>query len=241
MAAQQRPSVRPVMYQRWENLLFLHWRYDVVELQRTLPAGLYVDTHEGNAYLGVVPFFMRNIRPAYLPAVPGISNFLELNLRTYVHDRNGVPGVWFYSLDANQWLAVKIARALFHLPYEHASMKASVSASGAVQFQSERRQQGAKALVCHYDYAAGTPLPLPQEGSLEFFLVERYHLFSSSNGILRRGTVAHQPYQLHRPSLTAWDSHLFTLDGFTDPKRPPDHAVMSRGVDVSIFPLQRAR
>jgi hypothetical protein len=78
-------------------------------IQATLPEGLFVDTFGGTAYLGIVPFFMRNIRPRCLPAVPGISNFMELNLRTCVFDRSGVPGVWFYSLDANQWLAVRIA------------------------------------------------------------------------------------------------------------------------------------
>jgi uncharacterized protein len=110
------------MYQQWRDLLFLHWEYSTATIQATLPDGLYVDTFDGKAYLGVVPFFMRNIRPRYLPTVPGISNFMELNLRTYVHDREGVPGVWFYSLDANQHLAVKIARRFFHLPYVFAHM-----------------------------------------------------------------------------------------------------------------------
>jgi uncharacterized protein YqjF (DUF2071 family) len=226
------------MYQRWENLLFLHWKFDAVEIQRTLPDGLFVDTHEGHAYMGVVPFFMCQIRPRFLPAVPGLSNFLELNLRTYVYDRNGVPGVWFYSLDANQWLAVKLARTLFHLPYEHATMQAAVSNAGATRYRSHRTHQGQNALDCEYEYAAGAAMGEPQVGSLEFFLIERYHLYSVKNGALFRGTVAHQPYALHEPILTAWDAHLFTLDGFAAPTRPPDHCVMSRGVDVRIFPLR---
>ncbi len=115
------------MFQQWRDLLFLHWEYSAAAIQATLPEGLFVDTFGGKAYLGVVPFFMRNIRPRFLPAVPGISDFMEMNLRTYLHDRAGVPGVWFYSLDANQWLAVKIARRFFHLPYEHARAKACVS------------------------------------------------------------------------------------------------------------------
>ena len=89
-----------------------------------------MDRFGAKAFLGVVPFFMRNIRPRFLPAVPGISHFMEMNLRTYVHDRTGVPGVWFYSLDANQWLAVEIARRFFHLPYEHAAMKSSRRSRG---------------------------------------------------------------------------------------------------------------
>lgn len=98
------------MYQRWRDLLFLHWEYPVEQIQQTLPPGLRVDTYHGQAYLGIVPFFMCDIRPRFLPAVRGISHFLELNLRTYVYDEAGVPGVWFYSLDANQRLAVKVAR-----------------------------------------------------------------------------------------------------------------------------------
>jgi len=111
------------MYQQWRDLLFLHWEYPAAAIQETLPEGLFVDTFGGTAYLGIVPFFMRNSRPRFLPAVPGLSNFMELNLRTYVYDRSGIPGVWFYSLDANQPLAVEIARRIFHLPYRHAKMR----------------------------------------------------------------------------------------------------------------------
>lgn len=81
------------MYQEWRDLLSLHWEYSVAAVQATLPDGLFVDAFGGKTYLGLVPFFMRNIRPRFLPAVPGISNFMELNLRTYVYDRSGVPGV----------------------------------------------------------------------------------------------------------------------------------------------------
>ncbi|MDP4593007.1 MAG: hydantoinase B/oxoprolinase family protein, partial [Beijerinckiaceae bacterium] len=126
----------PVMFRQWRDLLFLHWEYPVEAIQATLPNGLFVDTFAGKAYLGVVPFFMQKIRPRFLPAVPGISDFMELNLRTYVHDKAGVPGVWFYSLDANQWMAVQIARRFFHLPYEYAKMKSSRTPEGSIGFES---------------------------------------------------------------------------------------------------------
>jgi CofH subfamily radical SAM domain protein len=112
LALRERPQNHsPVMYQKWRELLFLHWAYDPLIIQDTLPPGLSVDTFAGKAYVGLVPFFMRDIRPRFVPVVPGISNFLEVNLRTYVHDERGVAGVWFYSLDANQWLAVQLARS----------------------------------------------------------------------------------------------------------------------------------
>src|SRR5438105_3699987 len=95
----ERPSGSVAMYHTWRDLLFLHWRVEPERIQRTLPPGLFVDTYDGAAWVGVVPFFMRNIRPWWLPCIPGLSNFMELNLRTYVYDAAGTPGVWFYALD----------------------------------------------------------------------------------------------------------------------------------------------
>jgi hypothetical protein len=124
LAHRDKPSAFPVMRQRWSRLLFLHWPMEPDVIQATLPPGLTVDTFDGRAWIGVVPFFMERIRPVFCPPVPGISWFLELNVRTYVHNEQGNSGVWFYSLDCNQPLAVEIARRLFHLPYQHAEMKA---------------------------------------------------------------------------------------------------------------------
>ena len=123
LAQRVQPDSPVVMKQEWSHLLFLHWEMDPAIIQEQLPPGLTVDTYDGKAYLGVVPFHMDNVRPSFCPTVPGLSWFLELNLRTYVHDENGVPGVWFFALDCDQWLAVKLARGLFHLPYQHASME----------------------------------------------------------------------------------------------------------------------
>jgi len=236
LAARVRPAGNPVMYQEWRSLLFLHWEYSVAAIQATLPDGLFVDTFGGKAYLGVVPFFMRNIRPRFLPAVPGISNFMEMNLRTYVHDRTGVPGVWFYSLDANQPLAVAIARRFFHLPYQHAKMKSSRTSAGAIRYESVRPCDSGRR--CFFEYAPGNALPEPPPESLEFFLVERYRLYSRAPNGLRRGAVFHPPYPLCRADVTAWDEHLLTLNGFSPTGRPPDHVIMSPGVDVTVFPLE---
>lgn len=237
--ARLRPAGRVVMYQQWRDLLFLHWEYSAEVIQSTLPEGLSVDTFEGRAYLGVVPFFMRNIRPRFLPAVPGISDFLEMNLRTYVRDRAGVPGVWFYSLDANQWLAVKIARHLFHLPYEHAKMRATRTEGGRIHFESRRAGALGDNGRCVFDYAAGEALPPQTRGSLEYFLAERYLLYSSAPDGLRRGAVHHEPYPLRRAELAEWDENLLPMNGFSPTGRPPDHVLLSRGVDVAIYPLER--
>ena len=111
LAARQPNGRRPqLMHQRWESLLFLHWRVSADRIQRTLPPGLTVDTFQGAAYLAIVPFFMLNVRPVGLPAVPWLSFFQELNVRTYVFDDAGTPGIWFYSLDCN-----RVVLSLIHI------------------------------------------------------------------------------------------------------------------------------
>ena len=171
----QRPAQVCVMRQTWAHLLFLHWRFPVAMVQRTLPPGLTVDTFDGAAWLGVVPFFMQKVRPRGLPGIPGLTNFLELNVRTYVHDDAGRPGVWFYSLDCNQPIAVRTARSLFHLPYEHATMSAGIQADGTIEYDARRRGEGSEARFVYASNHAGSEV---EPGSLEFFLIERYALFA---------------------------------------------------------------
>ena len=122
---------------RWEQLLFLHWAWDPAEIQKTLPRGLFVDTFDGQAWLGIVPFFMRRVHPRGLPCVPWLSDFLELNVRTYVYNSAGRPGIWFYSLVCNQPLAVELAKRCFHFNYVHARMHAQVDQSATVYLPGE--------------------------------------------------------------------------------------------------------
>lgn len=223
------------MHQRWEQLLFLHWTFDPPVIQATLPPGLTVDTFDGKAWVATVPFLMRGIRPRFSPAVPGISDFLELNLRTYVHDEQGRPGVWFYSLDCNQPLAVWTARTLFHLPYQHARMTAMNIADRGLVYTSQRAQD---PHVSRFEYRLATGFHEAEPGSLEFFLAERYLLFSQTPRGLRMGRVHHRPYPLAEAAVTRWDTRLFTLAGLPEPQRPPDHVIGSAGVQVRVFPLQ---
>lgn len=239
LAARNRPARAAVMYQRWRELLFLHWEFSAAQIQATLPDGLYVDTFAGKAYLGVVPFFMQDIRPRFLPSVPGLSNFQELNLRTYVYDRAGIPGVWFYSLEANQRLAVAIARRYFHLPYRYAAMSASRTATGLVRYHSKRSDDNPAGRESVFEYGPGPEIPPPAPDSLEFFLVERYQLYASQSGRLWRGAVFHPPYPLRSAEVPVWSEQILAGNGFTPTGRPPDHQLLSRGVDVQIFPLER--
>jgi len=230
----QKPNRRsPVLFQRWLHLLFLHWAVPPDLVQRTLPHGLQADTFEGKSWIGIVPFFMRAVRPAGFVSVPGVSNFLELNLRTYVRDLSGRPGIWFYSLDANQAIAVCLARAAFALPYRFARMRARVTA-GEIDYWSHRF--GSKKAL-RYRYRPSEPLGEAEFGSLEFFLIERYRLFACRGKRLLTGQVYHSPYQLRNVSLSHADPDLFAMDGFDTPTGPPAHILYSRRLDVNIYPI----
>jgi len=236
LEARRRPPGRPVGYQRWNHLLFAHWKVSSASVQSTLPAGLYVDTHAGEAYVGIVPFYMQRIRPAFLPAIPWLSWFLELNVRTYVHDRNGQPGVWFYSLDCNRSLAVEVARRAFHLPYHRAEMRAWQE--GTVHHY-ECRRLGTPGPAPAFAWQPGAESAVAAPGSLEFFLTERYVLFSAvGRGELREGHVHHLPYQLNRPSSATVSAVPAAQSGFSL-AGAPDSILGASSVDVEIFPLRR--
>ncbi|MEQ1905671.1 MAG: DUF2071 domain-containing protein [Pirellulaceae bacterium] len=226
----------PVMYQRWSDLLFVHWRWDAADLAGRLPAGISVDTFDGSAWVGVVPFFMQRIRPRFLPAVPGISWFLELNVRTYVYDSNGTSGVWFFSLDCNQRLAVQLARKLFHLPYFDARMSAMRSAKDNIEYDCCRRRQTSSA---KFNYRIEGEPYRAEPGTLEFFLTERYVLFSESPSGLHRGQVEHKPYPLSQTTVEKLSAAPLLWNGFAAPSTKPDHIIGSRGVDVRIGKLER--
>ncbi len=224
------------MRQNWRDLLFCHWAIEPEQIRATLPQGLHVDLYDKKAWIGVVPFFMRDVRPFFAPALPVISNFLELNVRTYVHDDAGFPGVWFYSLDCNQPLAVWIARTLFHLNYRHAFMRAEQ----ANAFTRYRSRLAGEAWEAYFRYAPRTPPRHAEPDSIEFFLVERYLLFTADkNRQIWSGRVHHAPYQISDAFWELSDPVIPRLTGFLGLDRPPDHVCHSPGADVSIFRLRR--
>ena len=235
LALREDPRRFPAGHQHWNHLLFLHWRVDPALLQASLPRGLYVDTFQQEAWLGVVPFFMERIRPSLLPPLPWLSWFLELNVRTYVHDDAGRPGVWFYSLDCNQPVAVALARRFFHLPYFRAAMSAQQSGKN-IAYSCQRRGSEKESRYAWQAHGKGLPAA---PGSLEFFLAERYLLFTSdSSGALYSGRVHHAPYQLYDPDLSLWDAGPAEAAGFPV-NAPPDSVLAAERVDVRVFPLER--
>lgn len=218
-------------------MLFLHWQFPVDEIQARLPPGLQVDTYHGQAYIGIVPFYMHGLRPKFAPPFPGISYFPELNLRTYVRDSHGRAGVWFFCLDAHSHISVAIARKCFNLPYYYSKMRYTVQHDQSIEFQSTRP----RGTPQKFRYRAGQPLGNAAKDSLAYFLVERYRLFAYShkNG-LRIGELSHQPYSLYQVELEAYDTDLFALNGFSNPTTPPDHVTFSPRADVEIYPMKHA-
>ncbi|HYY14364.1 MAG TPA: DUF2071 domain-containing protein [Chthoniobacterales bacterium] len=224
------------MHQRWENLLFLHWRVPQDRIQETLPPGLTVDTFNGDAYLGVVPFFMRNVRLIGTPALPWWSFFQELNVRTYVFDHGGTPGVWFYSLDCNRAWAAGGARVLGALPYFLAEMNAQ--RGDCIEYSCRRRGTSAVARFC---YRATSEERDTAPESLEFFFLERYYLFAYRRAMrsLLRSQVAHTPYRFRDVDLTEWALNPLQLAGFKEIESAPDHVCVVDGLNVNIFGQER--
>ena len=187
-----------VMRQTWSQLLFAHWPIPPQRLRAKLPPGLTLDLFNGDAWIGVVPFQMSNVGLHQLPNVPHLSTFPELNVRTYV-TRNNKPGVYFFSLDAARLAAVAAARAAIGLPYYWAFMSMRREAR-RVTFES-RRCSGHPSLQVQYHPSGPSLIPAPD--SLEYFLTERYCLYSVWASRLLRLEIQHPPWHLH-PAIASW-------------------------------------
>jgi hypothetical protein len=230
------PDRRPVMFQQWRCLTFLHWPVEGEALRRLLPPGLELDTFQGQAFVGLVPFTMRNVRPAGLPAVPALSHFHEFNVRTYVLDRHGRPGVWFFSLDAGNKFAAALARRWFKLPYFHAEMALEAPAPDQRRYRSARLEAGPVPPGCELTTTFGGPAGPAVPGTLAHFLIERYVLFAWSGTGLLSGQVHHRPYPI-RPATAQLQSE--SLLAAADILRPESAPLVhySDGVDVEVFGL----
>ena len=195
------PRAPWLMTQSWHDLLFAHWRVNVAELRRLVPAAFDLDLFDDEAWLGVVPFHMTNVGLRATPAMPWISAFPELNVRTYVRvaDR---PGVYFFSLDAARWLAVAAARALLNLPYYTAAMSVERRGDG-LHYRSARRTREPAEFRATYE-PASVPF-VASVGSIEYFLTERYCLYHHNRrGRPYRLEIHHLPWslQIARAAIT---------------------------------------
>ena len=232
----ERPAGRPIMHQNWGKLLFMHWRIDERLLRPLIPAQLEIDTFDGSAWIGVVPFTMWGIRAAFLPPIPGTSAFHELNVRTYVH-HGGVPSVWFLSLDAANRLAVWGARKFYHLPYFNAEMSLDQTEK-TIRYSSVRRDRRGPPAELQASWSIGASLPETSAGTLEFFLTERYCLDAEHKGRLYRSRIHHQPWPLQNAELNSLSSTLIESHGLPTPADDPILHYAEK-ISVDIWPLMK--
>ncbi|MBA3824209.1 MAG: DUF2071 domain-containing protein [Ktedonobacterales bacterium] len=227
------PPAPWVMRQTWHDLLFAHWPVAPATLRGTLPAGLTLDTFDGMAWVGVVPFVMGGVRPRGIPPVPWLSAFPEINVRTYV-TANGKPGVWFYSLDAGNPVAVAIARGVFHLPYFNARFTVATSAE-AVTYASRRGRGMAGLGAFSATYRPSSSPVHAAPGSLAHFLTERYCLYTTDGrGRLLRGDIRHASWPLQAATAEITTNTLALAAGITLPDTPPV-LHFARRLDVLIW------
>lgn len=226
------------MYQDWLELLFVHYTLDPALLQSLLPSALTVDTFPDaqgreRAWVGVVPFRMRGVRPRFVPPMPGLNSFLETNLRTYVHHRGRGPAVYFFSLDAANAIACSMARRAFNLPYHHAAML-SHREGDHFAYETQRHADGAKLSA---RFQVGDALDPSAPGSLAYFLTERYLLVTPRHdGCLGWGRVHHQPYKLRAATLLDYEESLSRAAGL--PAGEPEHVCYCEGVSTRVWPLR---
>ncbi len=208
------------MAQRWHDLLFAHWPVPAAGLRALIPPALAIDLHEEQAWLGVVPFRMSGVRLRVSPALPWLSAFPELNVRTYVI-KDGQPGVWFFSLDAANPIAVAIGRAWFSLPYFRARMSCKLH-DNEILYHSERKHRGAAQADLHCSYRPSGDVFEPQPGTLEYFLTERYCLYATdSRGQLFRGEIQHPPWSLQLAEAEITSNTVAQAAGIALPSAKP--------------------
>jgi uncharacterized protein YqjF (DUF2071 family) len=222
---------RPVMRQRWERLTFVHWSYDPAVVQRILPPHLTADTFGGAAWVGLVPFYMRVATARGLHA-PWVSNFCETNVRTYVRDSRGRPGIWFFSLDAARAGAVAVARTAFGLPYFWSRMR--IAERGAqIAYGCQRVWPGPRPAVSGVRIERGGRYSPAELDERDHFLTARWMLFSVLGSRHLSARACHPPWPLHRARVMRCEDGLLTAAGLPAPGGEP-LAHYSPGVDVTI-------
>ena len=222
------PDRPPAVHMTWADIAFAHWRVPVEAMRRLVPGELEIDTHDGHAWVGLIPFTMQACSFRGVPRLPGLHDFLECNVRTYVRHR-GVPGVWFFSLDAASRLAVIGGRVAWGLNYRLARFQRSVD-DGTIRYALTRNRGDGDGRL---DWTPGSALPPHASGSLEHFLVERYHLYAIRRGRLIRGRVDHAPWPLRAATAESVDTGLVRAAGLEVSGPPIMHC--SDGVVVRGF------
>jgi uncharacterized protein YqjF (DUF2071 family) len=228
------PTLGWRMGQSWEDLLFAHWRVPVEAVRPHVPPELDVETYDGSAWIGVVPFRLTGLRARGLLPLPAVSSFLELNVRTYVSHGGEKPGIWFFSLDASSRVAVELARRTYKLPYFHARMSATRRGDWT-DYECARTDEPGRVFSGRYrPHGAVQPA---EPGSLEWFLAERYCLYTTDGrGALQRAEIHHDRWPLQAAEA---EIELATISPIELDGTPLCH--FSRRQDVVLWPLEPVR
>ena len=226
------PSRTHAMRMRWHDLLFAHWPVDPQTVNRLLP-GIRCETFDGQAWLGVVPFRMSDVAPRFVPAIPSLSAFPELNVRTYVN-LDGKPGVWFFSLDSPNRIANRIARTFFHLPYMDASIQIQKTGNHH-HYQSRRYHRGEASAELDIRYEPGEAPFLAKPGTLEFWLTARYCLYAADRkGNIYRGEIDHPPWRLAKANCEITTNTMLDWLGL-EPRAAEPHALFAEDLEVKAW------
>ena len=212
------PVHRAVMLQRWEQVTFVHWPYDPSVVQSRLPDDLVVDTFDGRAWVGLVAFYMRNIRLPYLAPVPYLGTFPETNVRTYVRGPDGLPGVWFDSLDVTRLLPVLVARGTYRLPYRWSQMSI-VRSDDTITYTTKTRWPGPFGATSRLAVHPGEAVA--QQGELERFLTARWGLYSRLGRASAYAPVDHPVWPIREAELLDLDDQLVVAAGYPEPGSAP--------------------
>ncbi len=219
------------MRQRWDRLTFLHWPFEPAQVARLLPSGLEPDLFDGVAWVGLVPFFMHVATPDGR-VVPWVSKFAETNVRTYVRNRDGITGIWFFSLDAARLGAVAVARSTYRLPYFWSAMEVEQSGD-EIFYRCRRRLPGPAGASSLARIRIGDRLRAAEVDERDHFLTARWVLFSVAGSSRRLARACHEPWPLYRAQATAIQDSLIAAAGLPMPDGPP-LVHFSPGVDVAI-------
>jgi uncharacterized protein YqjF (DUF2071 family) len=204
------------MRQVWRSLTFLHWRYQADSIAPLLPKGLTLDTFDGSAWIGLVPFLLAGVQPYGFPALPWISEFPETNVRTYVRGADGERGVWFFTLEASRLAAVLLARSWYHLPYRWAAMQVERTGS-VVEYRSRRSRmfgKGSTEIGIEIGAMADTT-------ELDLFLTARFRLYTAVGGHIGYAQIEHDPWPLQGARVTKLNEDLMENLGVTRPVGNP--------------------
>lgn len=229
-----------IMHQIWNDLLFAHWPISIETLRPLLPAHIPIDTFDGTAWIGIVPFHMSDIAPRGLPPLPYFSAFPEINVRTYVTIQ-GKPGVYFFSLDAHNRFAVEAARFAFHLPYFYAHIQVQHRPDNTIFYHSLRKDKRARQGEFTGEYSPSSAIRLANPETLEYWLTERYCLYCTDRrGNVYRGDINHDSWPLQSAEASINVNTLPNSFGIRLPDTSP-LLHFAKKLKVKIWALEKLR